>query len=225
MLDRGASPADQGAGALNGYASEKSSAGTSVLYRPDRQPPPERARGRGAPNLVRGRIWHLRRMERYCGDDIIRRSVTRTHGVFRDRATPLRGSPCASRPNARAISFALFSGFPNLVWRSDAQGSCDYLNQAGSLRGSRGKRVGSGWMEGMRDDHAPWRATFDRAYGAMQPFEIEFRLRRANARVRIHDLRGVRIAMQNLPGIYAPATTTRPAVTKIAAKARPATRE
>src|SRR5207247_365874 len=68
-------------------------------------------------------------------------------------------------------------------WRSDAQGSCDYLNQAwfDYTGRSREAELGSGWMEGIHpDDRARWSAGFDWAYGAMQPFEIEFRLRRAD---------------------------------------------
>ena len=48
---------------------------------------------------------------------------------------------------SRDFYFALFSGFPNLVWRSDAQGSCDYLNQAwlDYTGRSREAELGSGW--------------------------------------------------------------------------------
>jgi PAS domain S-box-containing protein len=84
---------------------------------------------------------------------------------------------------SRDFYFALFSGFPNLVWRSDATGACDYLNQSwlDYTGRSREAELGNGWLEGMHpEDRAHWCETYDRAFAAMSPFEIEFRLRRAD---------------------------------------------
>jgi two-component system sensor histidine kinase UhpB len=181
---------NRGAEALNGYASEEIiGRHFSILYPPDRQPPPE---GELAVAARQGwfeeECWHLRKDgTRYCGDDIIS-AIRDDDGAMRGfsvitRDATLRIALREQTERSRDFYFALFSGFPNLVWRSDAQGSCDYLNQAwlDYTGRSREAELGSGWMEGMHpDDHAPWRAAFDRAYGAMQPFEIEFRLRRAN---------------------------------------------
>ena len=84
---------------------------------------------------------------------------------------------------ARDFYLSLFSGFPNLVWRSDVSGRCDYLNQAWlDLTGrTREAEVGDGWLAGLHpDDHALWHEAFGRAFPARQPFEVEFRLRRAD---------------------------------------------
>ena len=179
-----------GAEALNGYAAQEIiGRHFSILYPPDRQQPPE---GELAVAARQGwfeeECWHLRKDgTRYCGDDIISAirdddGAMRGFSVITRDATP-RIALREQTERSRDFYFALFSGFPNLVWRSDAQGSCDYLNQAwlDYTGRSREAELGSGWLEGMHlDDRARWRATFDGAYGAMQPFEIEFRLRRAN---------------------------------------------
>ena len=181
---------NRGAEAINGYAPEEIiGRHFSVLYPPDRQQPPESELAVAArQGWFEEECWHLRKDgTRYCGDDII--------SAIRDEDGAMRGFSVITRDatprialreqteRSRDFYFALFSGFPNLVWRSDAQGSCDYLNQAwlDYTGRSREAELGSGWVEGMHpDDRARWRATFDRAYGEMQPFEIEFRLRRAN---------------------------------------------
>ncbi|TMH23121.1 MAG: PAS domain S-box protein, partial [Betaproteobacteria bacterium] len=192
MLDPGGRVAswNRGAEAINGYAPEEIiGRHFSVLYPPDRQQPPESELAVAArQGWFEEECWHLRKDgTRYCGDDII--------SAIRDEDGAMRGFSVITRDatprialreqteRSRDFYFALFSGFPNLVWRSDAQGSCDYLNQAwlDYTGRSREAELGSGWVEGMHpDDRARWRATFDRAYGEMQPFEIEFRLRRAN---------------------------------------------
>jgi len=181
---------NRGAEALNGYASEEIiGRHFSILYPPDRQQPPESELAVAArQGWFEEECWHLRKDgTRYCGDDIISairddNGAMRGFSVITRDATP-RIALREQTERSRDFYFALFSGFPNLVWRSDAQGSCDYLNQAwlDYTGRSREAELGSGWLEGVHPDDRPrWRASFDRAYGAMQPFEIEFRLRRAN---------------------------------------------
>ncbi|HEX5862964.1 MAG TPA: PAS domain S-box protein, partial [Casimicrobiaceae bacterium] len=179
-----------GAEALNGYAAQEViGRHFSILYPSDRDSPPEAELAIAArQGWFEEECWHLRKDgTRYCGDDIISairddNGAMRGFSVITRDATP-RIALREQTERSRDFYFALFSSFPNLVWRSDAQGSCDYLNQAwldytGRLREAE---LGSGWLEGMHtEDRARWRATFDRAYGAMQPFEIEFRLRRAD---------------------------------------------
>jgi len=179
-----------GAEALSGHAAQEVlGRHFSILYPPDRQQPPESELAIAArQGWFEEECWHLRKDgSRYCGDDIISAirdddGAMQGFSVITRDATP-RIALREQTERSRDFYFALFSGFPNLVWRSDAQGSCDYLNQAwlDYTGRSREAELGNGWMEGMHaDDRARWRATFDQAYGSMQPFEIEFRLRRAN---------------------------------------------
>ncbi|MDQ2961848.1 MAG: PAS domain S-box protein [Pseudomonadota bacterium] len=192
MLDREGNIAswNPGAEALNGYsAQEIIGRHFSILYPPDRQAPPEAELAIAArQGRFEEECWHLRKDgTRYCGDDIISairddNGAVQGFSIITRDATP-RIALREQTERSRDFYFALFSGFPNLVWRSDAQGSCDYLNQAwlDYTGRSREAELGSGWLQGMHaDDRARWRSTFDQAYGAMQPFEIEFRLRRAN---------------------------------------------
>ena len=87
---------------------------------------------------------------------------------------------------ARDHYLSLFSSFPNLVWRSDAAGECDYLNQAWldytglAMDEQRGKRMaGRGARRRSRDSGTK---TSTRALPDKQPFELEFRLRRADGK-------------------------------------------
>ena len=107
-----------------------------MLYPADRKEPPDKelavAARRG---WYEEECWHLRKDgSRYCGDDMI--------SAIRDEPGNLRGFSVVTRDatmrlelreqteRARDFYFSLFSGFPNLVWRSDTTGACDYLNQA-----------------------------------------------------------------------------------------------
>ena len=180
-----------GAQALNGYsAAEIIGKPFSILYPPDRQSPPEReldvAARRG---WYEEECWHLRKDgSRYCGDDIF--------SAIRDEPGNLRGFSVVTRDatmrlalreqteRARDFYFSLFSGFPNLVWRSDTTGGCDYLNQAWLEYTGREQRAefGDGWLEGVHsDDRARWREIIKETFPAQKPFEYEFRLRRADS--------------------------------------------
>jgi two-component system sensor histidine kinase UhpB len=179
-----------GAEALNGYTTEEVlGRHFSIVYPPDRKQPPEDELLIAAhQGWFEEECWHVRKDgTRYCGDDIIsaiRREDDELQGfsmVTRD-ATP-RIALREQTERSRDFYFALFSGFPNLVWRSDASGACDYLNQSwlDYTGRSREAEMGNGWLEGMHsDDRAQWRETYQRAFAAMQPFETEFRLRRAD---------------------------------------------
>ena len=179
-----------GAQALNGYtATEIVGKHFSVLYPPDRKEPPEKelavAARRG---WYEEECWHLRKDgSRYCGDDII--------SAIRDEPGNLRGFSIVTRDatmrlelreqteRARDFYFSLFSGFPNLVWRSDTTGACDYLNQAWlEYTGRRQEEeFGSGWLDGVHpDDRARWREIIAETFPAQKTFEYEFRMRRAD---------------------------------------------
>jgi two-component system, NarL family, sensor histidine kinase UhpB len=179
-----------GAEALNGYTTlEVLGRHFSIVYPPDRRHPPEDELTIAArQGWFEEECWHIRKDgTRYCGDDIIsaiRREDDALQGfavVTRD-ATP-RIALREQTERSRDFYFALFSGFPNLVWRSDRAGACDYLNQSwlDYTGRSRDAELGNGWLEGMHpDDRGQWQTTYSRAFAAMQPFEIEFRLRRAD---------------------------------------------
>jgi PAS domain S-box-containing protein len=192
MLDTDGNIASWNAGAqeLNGYSSaEIMGRHFSVLYPPDRMVSPEKelivATRRG---WFEEECWHLRKDgTRYCGDDMI--------SAIRDEHAQLRGFAVITRDatlrmelreqteRARDHYLSLFSSFPNLVWRSDASGACDYLNQAwlDYTGGTMDNQCGNGWMEAVHpDDRAAWRDNIDRVFPTRQPFELEFRLRRTD---------------------------------------------
>jgi two-component system sensor histidine kinase UhpB len=179
-----------GAEALNGYTAHEA-IGThfSILYPSDRVRPPEDELVIAArEGWFEEECWHVRKDgARYCGDDIVS-AIRREDGALQGFAVVTRDATprIALREQterSRDFYFALFSGFPNLVWRSDADGYCDYLNQSwlDYTGRSREADLGNGWLDGVHpEDRQHWRATFDRALKAMQSFEIEYRLRRAD---------------------------------------------
>jgi PAS domain S-box-containing protein len=192
MLDPDARIAswNRGAESLYGYnAAEVIGRHFSILYPPDRQQPCEDAlavaRNQGS---FEEECWHLRKDgTRYCGDDIVSLirgddGAAQGFSIITRDATP-RIELREQTERSRDYYFALFSGFPNLVWRSDANGACDYLNQAwlDYTGRQRDSEFGNGWLEGLHpDDRGRWREIFERASRALRPFEIEFRLRRAD---------------------------------------------
>jgi two-component system sensor histidine kinase UhpB len=180
-----------GAETLNGYsAQEVLGRHFSIVYPPDRKHPPEDELIIAArQGWFEEECWHVRKNgTQYCGDDII-------SAIRREEDAALQGFAVVTRDatprialreqteRSRDFYFALFSGFPNLVWRSDAAGACDYLNQSWLDYTGRAREaeLGNGWLEGMHaDDRGQWQETYQRALAAMQPFEIEYRLRRAD---------------------------------------------
>ncbi|TMG82676.1 MAG: PAS domain S-box protein, partial [Betaproteobacteria bacterium] len=122
-----------GAQALNGYTAEEAIGKPfSMLYPTDREQPRENelsiATRRGS---FEKECWHVRKDgTRYCGDDVV--------SAIRDESGQLRGFSVVTRDATQRIElqeqtersrdfyFALFSDFPNLVWRSDPNGACDY---------------------------------------------------------------------------------------------------
>jgi PAS domain S-box-containing protein len=84
---------------------------------------------------------------------------------------------------ARDFYFRLFSDFPNLVWRADAAGKCDYCNQNWLEFTGRTleQEMGDGWLEGLHPEDRPaWDEAFQQALRDNRPFEIQVRLRRRN---------------------------------------------
>ncbi len=178
----------RGAEILNGYRAEEIlGRHFSVLYPPDRAVPSgqelEVATTRG---WFEEECWHLRKDgTRYCGDDII--------SSIRDEESQLRGFAVVTRDatlriearqqteRARDHYLSLFSSFPNLVWRSDPKGECDYVNQAWLDHTGRSMddQRNSGWLDSVHEeDREAWHSTIAGVFPNRQPFELEFRLRR-----------------------------------------------
>jgi two-component system sensor histidine kinase UhpB len=179
-----------GARALNGYAAEEVIGKPfSMLYPSDRTRPVEDALATAARRgWFEEECWHLRNDgSRYCADDMI--------SAMRDENGRLQGFSVVARDatqrlelreqteRSRDFYFALFSDFPNLVWRSDSAGACDYLNKAWLDHTGRARdaELGDGWLEGVHpEDRERWQESYSAAFAARRPFEVEFRLRRAN---------------------------------------------
>jgi PAS domain S-box-containing protein len=72
---------------------------------------------------------------------------------------------------------------PALIWTSDAEARCDYVNHAWLDYRGRAfeEEIGSGWIEGMHpDDRDLCMETYLRAFHARQPFRMQFRLQRSD---------------------------------------------
>jgi PAS domain S-box-containing protein len=181
---------NRGATELTGYAADEVLGHDfALLYPPDGECIPAEALTVAVRDgWSADECWHLRKDgSRYRGDDMI--------SAIRDDERVLRGFSIVTRDvtqrielreqieRSRDFYLSLFSDIPNLVWRSTANGACDYVNKAWiEYTGrTRDAEQGGGWIEGMHpDDRASWQQTFTEALRAQQPFEIEFRLRRSN---------------------------------------------
>jgi PAS domain S-box-containing protein len=70
-----------------------------------------------------------------------------------------------------------------MVWRTDASGQCDYCNPAWLEYTGRSlaQESGSGWLDGVHPhDRAAWTGAFEQSLKNREPFEIQYRLRRAD---------------------------------------------
>jgi two-component system sensor histidine kinase UhpB len=179
-----------GAGALTGYAeSEALGRGYAMLYDEGRQQACARALEAAARvGAFEEEGWHRRRDgTRFCGEDII--------SAIRDDAGSLQGYSVITRDvtqriemqrqteRSRDFYFALFSDLPSLVWRSDANGACDYVNNAWIEFTGRARetQLGDGWIEAIHpDDRERWRDAYSHALKECSPFELEARLQRAD---------------------------------------------
>lgn len=86
---------------------------------------------------------------------------------------------------------------PVLLWTSDTEGCCTFLNRRWLEFTGRTleQELGNGWLESVHaDDRDACVATYRKAFAARQPFEMEYRLRRADGEYRwILDRAGPRL--------------------------------
>ncbi|MGI0488281.1 GAF domain-containing protein [Pantanalinema rosaneae CENA516] len=76
---------------------------------------------------------------------------------------------------------------PVLIWMSDVTGLCNFFNQSWLTFTGRtlAQELGNGWADGVHpDDLQPCLETYLTAFQAHQPFEMEYRLRRADGEYR-----------------------------------------
>ncbi len=88
----------------------------------------------------------------------------------------------------------LANAAPVLVWMAGADEGCTYFNRAWLEFTGRAldRELGEGWLDGVHpEDRARRRASYATAFVAGQPFEVEYRLRRADGAYRWFLDRGV----------------------------------
>ncbi len=81
----------------------------------------------------------------------------------------------------------LFKDFPALIWRSDLSGGCDYFNDTWlTFTGkTMQEEYGDGWAKGVHpDDLDRCLKIYSDSFQARLPFEMEYRLRRADGAYR-----------------------------------------
>ncbi len=179
-----------GAGALTGYTEiDVMGRHYAMLYGTGRIQSCARALEKAARvGAFEEECWHVRSDgSRYCGEDII--------SAIRDDAGALQGYSVITRDvtqrielqrqteRSRDFYFALFSDLPSLVWRSDANGACDYVNNAwiDYTGRARDTQLGNGWIAAVHpDDRGRWRDVYARSLRERTPFELEARLQRAD---------------------------------------------
>ncbi|MEW6545107.1 MAG: PAS domain S-box protein [Nitrospirota bacterium] len=106
-----------------------------------------------------------------------------------------------SLARSRDFVWHLFDDFPTPIWRSGVDARCDYFNTSWLAFTGRAleQELGDGWAEGVHpEDERRCRATYQEAFQARRPFEMEYRLRRYDGTYRwlldvgrpYHDLDG-----------------------------------
>jgi len=88
---------------------------------------------------------------------------------------------------SRDLYLKIFEDFPSPIWRSGADGKCDYFNRTWLAFTGRTleQEKGDGWTEGVHPhDLSPCLKTYGDAFAARQPFVMEYRLRHHDGEYR-----------------------------------------
>jgi PAS domain S-box-containing protein len=99
-----------------------------------------------------------------------------------ERVRALERQRAAQEMLARSLE-----NFPAMIWRCDPEGNCDYVNKP--WLAFTGRRIeqerGDGWLEAVHPaDQEGSAAAWQQAFGARQPFERQYRLRRHDGEYR-----------------------------------------
>jgi PAS domain S-box-containing protein len=111
-------------------------------------------------------------------------------------ARPAKLAP--SSRGRRSVGAAQYRGIadfaPVMIWAAAPDRRCTYLNRRWVEFTGRpaAEHLGDGWLDCVHsDDRERCRAAYERAFATVQPFEIEYRLRRADGEHRWVVARGV----------------------------------
>ena len=132
-----------------------------------------------------GLRWILARAQTFFGVVDGQRRALRTVGVEQD-ITGQKRTEAALRESERRF-VALADSVPVLVWTTDTDGLCDYLNRRWyEYTGQRPEEaVGFGWLDVIHpEDRGPVGTRWQQALASGQPFETEYRVRRQDGRWR-----------------------------------------
>jgi PAS domain S-box-containing protein len=104
--------------------------------------------------------------------------------ALRKRVSELEDAIHRDRRSAEQRFSALVNASPAMIWMAGADALHSYFNPAWlEFRGrSLEQEIGHGWTEGLHpDDRDLFVETFLKAFGARQPFRMQYRMRSANS--------------------------------------------
>ena len=125
-------------------------------------------------------------------------AIVRVHGALQDIEAGKQAALALARSQAEWRELA--ESLPMMVWVCEVDGALSFMNRysADYLGTSMDTLLGSGWVGFVHpDDQEPTLAAWAAVLQSGAPYEVEFRVRRADGAWRWHFARAVRVA---LPG-------------------------